>query len=130
MVARMIHRLIGGALRRSIQEEITPQFDDLKGQLRDLTDSQNRLVVRVDELGSRLDNRIDAVGERLDRRIDSLSDRFDTRMEGLDTRIGELAAQQGRMVEEVASLKRDKESAVDLVHRVTRIEDRLFARAS
>ncbi len=126
----MMHWLIGGALRRSIQEEITPQFDELKGQLRDLTESHNRLVVRVDELGPRLDKRIDALGERLDRRIDALSDRFDTRMEGFDTRIGELAAQQGRMVEEIASLKRDKGSADDLVHRVNRIEDRLFARAS
>jgi len=34
------------------------------------------------------------------------------------------------MVEQVAALRRDKESAGDLVHRVSRIEDHLFARAS
>jgi len=33
-------------------------------------------------------------------------------------------------VEEVAALKRDKESAADLTRRVTRIEDRLFAGSS
>ena len=84
------------------------------------------------------------MGDRLDKRIDSLGDRLDKRIDGLGGQLAELSTQQGRIVEEVAGLKgevagmkvevaglkRDRESGDDLVRRVTRIEDRLFARAS
>ena len=94
------------------------QMRRLEGQMHGLEGQVHGLNEEIKETNSclrtglqRLDGRIDALGERLDKRID------------------ELALQQGRMVEEVAALKRDRDSAGDLVHRITRIEDRVFARA-
>jgi chromosome segregation ATPase len=103
-----------------------------------------RLGGRIDELGARLDGRIDGLdkkidglGARLDGRIDELGARLGGRIDGLDKKIGELTTQQSRMVEkiadlggEVAALKRDQKSAEVVERRLTRIEDRLFARAS
>jgi predicted nucleic acid-binding Zn-ribbon protein len=80
----------------------------MRGEIGDLKDGQNRLDFRLDDTNKQ----IMALGARLDARID------------------EVAVRQGRMVEEVAGLKRDQHSADVLERRVARIEDRLFARAS
>jgi DNA anti-recombination protein RmuC len=126
-IASMIRNLIKSAMRESIEEHVTPQLQRLSARI-DAVDVRTAesilgLNQRIDILGAQLNQRIDTLGTDLNRRIDTLGER-------LDHRLDELSQQQGRIVEEVASLKRDKESAADLTRRVTRIEDRLFAGSS
>jgi len=147
----MIRRIFGNAIRGTIEDVLRDPLSELKaGQSRlevrfDETNKQiaavgARLDSRIDALGARLDTKIDALGQRLDGRIGELGTRLDGRIDGLDKkidalgqrldgRIGELTAQQNRIVEEVAALKRDQKSADVVERRLTRIEDRLFAKA-
>jgi len=150
----MIRRIFGSAIRDTMADVLREPLGKIAGELGELKAGQTRLESRLDdtnqriteqgirldgrinELGARLDTRIDALGAQLHGRMDELSARFDARSDGLDKKIGDLAAQQSRMVEkiadlggEVAALKRDQKSADVVERRLTRIEDRVFARA-
>ena len=133
-IASMIRNLIKSAMRESIEAWVTPQLDELKvaqkEQSAQIAALDQRLSARIDATNNRLTESFLGLGQRTDGLGAQLSQRIDTLGERLDHRIDELSRQQGRIVEEVAALKRDKESAADLTRRVTRIEDRLFAGSS
>jgi len=149
-IGRMIRRLIESAMRNTIQELVTPHFVRIEERFQlidkrfDLVDQRfeqmDRRFGQIDQRFEQIDQRFEQVDlkferidrrfEQMDQRITGLGERLDHRIDGLSGRIEELTQQQGRIIESVAALKRDRESAENLVHRVTRLEDRFLAGAS
>jgi chromosome segregation ATPase len=122
----MVRKLISGAMRSTFEDLLSKPLHDLVEGQRDLVAGQQQIwealraqTARIDALGTRLDQRIEAQGTSLSQRIDALS-----AQQGRLT--AEVAEFRGEFRGEVASLKRDRDSADDQAHRITRIEDRVF----
>ena len=99
-------------------QEVREGLKEVRGEVRATNVRIDELSVRVDGLSSSLSSRIDGVSSNLSSRIDDLS-----------TRMDEFGVQQGRLIEDVAGLKRDRDVTQDILHRMARIEDRVFAKA-
>jgi len=141
-IAGMMRRLIANAVHSSIEELLAKPLGEINDQLKELREGQRAMQAAIISISIRLDEtnqRIDKLGARLDARIDALSDRMDglsdrmdglsERMDGLSDRMDEFGVQQGRIIEEVAGLRRDRDMNRDILHRMARIEDRVFAKA-
>jgi len=147
----MVRKLIESAMRSTIQELVTPQFESLSLRMNQLEGRVDRSEQKIDALGQRLEQKIEAQGQRLEqkieaqgqrleqkidaqgqcleKKIEALGERLDQRLDGvilsvtaqggrldkridgaaerLDRRLEEFSLAQGRLVEEVAALKRD-----------------------
>ena len=68
--------------------------------------------------------------DKLSGRMDRLEQRLDEGVARLDRRIDALTEQQIRLVEQVAALKTGFDVNATLAHRIDRLEDRVFAKAS
>lgn len=87
----------------------------------------------TDAVRSRLESlsiRIDSLSSR----VDSLSTHFDTvagptvsQISKLSGRLDTLAFEQSRLAGDLSAVRLDHPTALDLAHRITRLEDRLFA---
>jgi len=143
-VPSMVRKLISSAMRSTVEELLSKP-------LHDLAEGQKALMVGLQEVRFALgaqSGRIDALGARLDQRIDAQGNNLNLRIDGLSARMDEMSTQQNRLTAEVAglkidvaslktdvagvktevvSLKRDRDSADDQAHRITRIEDRVFS---
>jgi len=155
-VPSMVRKLISSAMRSTIEDLLSKPLHDLaEGQkslvvgLQEVRGALGAQSARIDAMGARLDHRIDVLGNELNQRIDAqgnhlgqridelgnnLTQRIDAqgatlthRIDGLNARVDELTSQQSRLTAEVAGLKRDRDSADDQAHRITRIEDRVFS---
>ena len=136
----MLKKLISAAMRSTIEEMLSKPLCDLAEGQTSLREAMISQSARIDALGQRIDaqgtslaDRIDAQGARLDQRIDGLSSRIDSlsvRTDILGSRMEEFSAKLSELTVEVVSLKRDRDSADDHAHRITRIEDRLFSQAN
>ena len=104
-------------------DQMSTRMDELAGHMVEMGG-------RMGEMGGRLDRRIDEMGSRLDSRIDECANRIGGRIDLLAGQQERFAKEMSGLKSEVGALKRDRESADDLIHRVTRIEDRLFSKAS
>ena len=127
-IAGMMRRLIANAVHSSVEELLAKPLQELSVGIREIREEQRGTNRRIDELSAR----IDRVSFGLSERIDGLSERFDglsERMDGLSARMDEFGVQQGRIIEEVAGLRRDRDMSRDILHRMARIEDRVFAKA-
>lgn len=108
----MFARSIRSVLRETIQEIVTPQFDELKGQISSVSGDVREVKADLQELkrsNERLGERLDKLGSRLDSRIDLL------------------AEQQQRLVEQIGGLKTAADVSATLLHRIDRLEDKVFS---
>ena len=147
-IFNMMRRLFGSVIRASVLEAVAPMFADLK-------DGQLRLEGRMDRLEERVggvEERINGVEARFEARFNGFEARFngfEGQIEGLRQEFRELRKDVVQLKTDVAevrvevaalrgdvgvlrveinSLKRDRDTADDLAHRVLRIEDHLFAK--
>ncbi len=112
-IASMFRRLIEGAVRNSIEDLLKQPLNRLEDSQKRLGEGQKRLEDSLQRIDIHLDDtnsRIMALGARLDKRID------------------DLALQECRLIVEVAGPKRDQHLAAVVERRLSRIEDRVFAR--
>ncbi|HZZ58237.1 MAG TPA: hypothetical protein VFE31_10435 [Opitutaceae bacterium] len=89
-IAGMFARTLRTVMRETVEELVTPQFQELKR-------GQERLEAKLDFHVQRLDTRIDL-----------------------------LTQQQHRMVEQVAALRSASDVSATLLHRIDRLEDKVF----
>jgi uncharacterized protein YhaN len=149
----MMRRLFGAVIRASVVEAVTPMFIDLRRAMDERMDQLENRMDRLEARMDRLDERLDRTENRMDgleAKIERLRQETNEQIGGLRQEIGQLRkdisqltvevtglrvevaglkGDVGTLQVEVSSLKRDRESADNLVHRVTRIEDHLFAKA-
>jgi septal ring factor EnvC (AmiA/AmiB activator) len=132
-------------LRRAMDE----RMDQLENRMDRLEARMDRLEAQMDRLDERLDrteNRMDGLEAKIERLRQETNEQIGglrheigqirkdislltVEVTGLRVEVAGLKGDVGTLQVEVSSLKRDRESADNLVHRVTRIEDHLFAKA-
>ncbi|MBI4623601.1 MAG: hypothetical protein HY736_10340 [Verrucomicrobia bacterium] len=108
----------------AIAEKTLEKF--LAGPFGELRDGQKALAERIDRIEARMD-RLEAKLDRVELRIDALGARIDEMGARLDARIDALTREQARLAEEVAALKTDRSVTADVIHRLSRVEDKLYA---
>lgn len=161
MLAGMFSRAIKAAMRETIEELVSPQFqridarmDRFESELREtgarITETAAHLGARIDETADRLESRIAETAARLDARMDEMNGRLSARIDemgvGLSSRVDDvtaqlgvridsLTAQQMQLVKEMGSMRVDLgalksgfDLAGTLIHRIDRLEDRVFAK--
>jgi chromosome segregation ATPase len=115
----------------SFREELTVRIDSFREELTVRIDSvREELTVRIDETNKRIDSfreeltkRIDSVREELTVRIDETNKRIDV----LSARLEENTRELGELKAEIATLRSRQEIIEDLVRRIRRLEERVFA---
>ena len=122
-IFNMMRRLFGSVIRASVMEAVGPMFAEFR-------EGQQRLDSRMDRIESRLD-RIELRIDGLENRLEGLRQEiFQLKTEVAELRVDVMALKGdfGTLRVEVNSLERDRDSTDQLVQRVMRIENHLFAR--
>jgi len=88
-----------------------------------IDDVKEELTERIDNVKEDLTARIDSVRRELTIRIDETNKRIDI----LSTRLGENTRELGELKAEIVALRSRQEIIEDLVRRVRKLEERVFA---
>ena len=107
----------------AVREELTARIDETNKRIDAV---REELTARIDETNKRIDEtnkRIDAVREELTARIDETNRRIDE----TNTRIDNLTLEVGALKAEVRDLKSRQEAIADILARLQRLENKVFA---
>jgi chromosome segregation ATPase len=129
ILSSMLTRIVKHAMRETIQELIKPDLDKLNERMDKLDGRMDKLDGRMDKFDGRMDKFDDRM-DKLQQRLDDGIARLDQRIDALTKQQIQITGQQLRLIEQVSALKTGFEINATLAHRIDRLEDRIFAKAS
>ncbi|MBO8180827.1 MAG: hypothetical protein H0Z19_10205 [Archaeoglobus sp.] len=135
-IAEKVRDLIMGAMREEFREfkaEVRGQLEGFRLAIETMNKRMDAIERRMDSLERRIDEtnkKIDYVRDELTARIDETNKRIDEtnkRIDILSTRLEENTRGLGELKAEIAALRSRQEIIEDLVRRVRKLEDKVFA---